>query len=239
MHKAIAIVRKEVNDFNRKSEKAALEEFANGPTPERVAAAQTVTYYILKNLKRVQEGTLPEPLDPFCREELARILNSRAYVEYPGKCVFEEECVPDEGEEVKDKVKFVRSKVHYVTFTAKPKEFNDWTLLQRVLYRYLYQAAIFAKTICVPAAKLYLRAALMVEAVKESKDDIMYVPPRELSEADARLVVNLDRAATERLTLEEKFAALPDFKPAPEVGAATKPKAKAKGKTGGKRSKAK
>ena len=226
MHKAIAKVKKEVNDFNKKSEKAALEEFAKGPVPERIASAQTVTYYILKNLKCVQEGTLPEPLDPFCREELVRILNSRAYVEYPGKCFFEEECVPEEGEVVKDKVKFVQSKVHYVTFTAKPKEFGDWTLLQRVLYRYLYQAAIFAKTISIPAARLYLRAALMVEAVKENTDDLMYVPPRELTEADARLVVNLDRAATERLALEKRFAALPDFKPAPEVGAATEPEAR-------------
>ena len=239
MHKAIAIVRKEVNDFNRKSEKAALEEFAKGPIPERVSAAQTVTYYILKNLKRVQEGAVPEPLDPFCREELVRILNSRAYVEYPGKYLLEEDCVPEEGEEVKDKVKFVRSKVHNVAFTAKPKEFNGWTLLQRVLYRYLYQAAIFAKTLSIPAAKLYLRAAIMVEAVKEHEDDIMYVPPRELTEADARLVANLDRIATERLALEERFATLPDFKPAPEVGAAKEPAAKGKGKTGGKRSKAK
>ena len=212
MNKAREIVEKEVRDYNIKAENAALKKFRESPVMQRIASMPCVMLDVRRNLRLVREGRAPLGFDPFSREELVRILSAKTFFEYDFKYL-----LSDSGRKphktLQAEVKAIRKLIEYAPMAGAAKEHFDWVRLVKAFRKYLYAAATFAKSINSTAARLYLRAWLIV---RDLELDLKPFSSDLIPKEDAQRMVRLERVATERLIVDAEYAAIPDFAPTSE-----------------------
>lgn len=110
-------------------------------------------------------------------------------------------------------MKAIRKLIEYAPMAGAAKEHFDWVRLVKAFRKYLYAAATFAKSINSTAARLYLRAWLIVRDLELGLEPFT---SDLISEEDAQRLVRLERVATERLIVDAEYAAIPDFAPTAE-----------------------
>ena len=191
---------------NASLEEVARKKFAKGPIPKLRDEIVYLANCILHNLRSVREGSAPDGLGAFALDSLARILSTPTWLEFDGwgfedTAADDPEVVDKEPEEV-----MVRSLVLVWT-----DEYGEWRKLAKALRAYLYDAAVFAKSLDSTAARLYLRAWLTLGADIQPQEIFSYTL---CAPEDALKVVRLLRVAEERLRVDAALADLPKFKPA-------------------------
>ena len=192
---------------NAPLEKAARKKYAKGPIPKMRDGIVYVANQILQNLKAVREGSAPDALGSYTLDSLARILSTRTWLKFDGwgvddfRYMNDPEVVDMEPEDV----------VAEEQVLAWTDEYGEWDKLTIALQEYVYEAAVFAKSLNSTAARLYMRAWMTLDYEDDLFGRIPYVA---YDPEDALKVVRLLRVAEERLRVDAALAALPKFKPA-------------------------
>ena len=194
------------DERNAPLEEAARKKFAKGPIPKMRDEIVYLANCILHNLKSVREGSAPDTLGAFALDSLARILSTPTWLEFEGWGF--EDTAADDPEVVDEEPENVMSRSLVLAWT---EEYDEWRKLASALRKYLYEAAVFAKSLNSTAARLYLRAWLTLRADVQPEEIFAYTL---CSPEDALKVVRLVRVAEERLRVDAALAALPKFKPA-------------------------
>ncbi len=206
----------EIEDYNRKREEEAREKFAKGPVPKMMWVMGQALERLLDCIAAVRSGKAPDgELGPYMRDEIARILATRTYLEYDGLAIDDDAVAEAESGTYFEDVSYGCS------ITDWTQEFGQWCKIVTALEEYLYAAAVLAKSVNASstAARLYLRAWRIVRQIKTRGDGYSCAQKEE-----ALSIVRLERVASDRLWTDAQFAALPPFRKAkkPRAGKAKK-----------------
>ena len=194
----------------------SLEEFKDGPVPKMRWTMNYVLKCLLEHIADVRSGNAPEGFGEYMRDELARILSTKTFLEYDGLSLDEDAAI-----EADPNTHFADVS-NDCSITDWTEEYGEWRKIATALVTYLHEAAILAKSVnpSSTAARLYLRAWRIASMANGRGADCCHA-----NKDEALAIVRLERVTSERLWVDVQFAALPPFK------AKGKAKAKAKGKT--------
>ena len=192
---------------NAPLEEAARKKYAKGPIPKMRDGIVYLANRILHNLKSVREGSAPDALGAFTLDSLARILSTRTWLEFDGWSA-DDLIDMDNPETV---IMDPEDVLVHAPVVAWTDEYGEWDKLTIALQKYVYEAAVFAKSLNSTAARLYMRAWL---TLNNEDDPFGILPYIAYDPEDALKVVRLLRVAEERLHVDAALAALPKFKPA-------------------------
>ena len=223
----ILSIEMEIEDYNNEQRQKAIEEFKAGPVPKMRWTMDYVLKCLLAHIAAVRAGDAPSGFGEYMRDELARILSTRMYLEYDGLSLNEDAAIEADSD---TSIEDVSNDCFITDWT---EEYGEWCKITAALVTYLHEAAILAKSVnpSSTAARLYLRAWRIASVANGRSADC-----RALNKDEALAVVRLERVASERLWVDVQFAALPPFKAKAKGKAKAKAKAKAqvKGKAKGK-----
>jgi len=202
----IARIEDETEDYNLKQMKAAREKFNKGPVPKLKWTMNHLLERLLECIAVVKSGAAPDgQLGSYMRDELARVLSTRAYLSCEGLSLDENAAMEAEsGTSLED----VTYDCVLLSWTS---EFGLWRKVVTALSEYLYEAAVFAKSVnaASTAARLYLRAWRIVRQIDDRNAGYSCA-----SQDEALAITRLERVASERLWVDAQFVALPPFKKA-------------------------
>ena len=198
MNEAMALA----EERNESLEEKARKKFAKGPIPEMRPDIDAILAKVLLNVQAVREGRAPERIGGYSLDTLARILSSRTWLEYAGwSC---EDALWDEKSSCS-----AEDVMAECLICAWTDEYGEWLKLVKALKSYLYEAAVFAKSVDSAAARFFLRARMALDGDSPSGlEPYSHVKPE-----DALKIVRLLRVAEARLVVDVALAALPKFKP--------------------------
>ena len=197
----ITSIKAKIKEYNDAQEKEALAEFRKGPVPKMKWIMERALECLFRCISDVESGKAPDGhLGSYMRDELARILATRAFMTYSGRSLDE-----DAAEDVTNYEEALSDCV----FTEWTPEFGLWRKVAAALDIYLYSAAAFAKSVnaASTAARLYLRAWRIVRRILKRCGGYSYA-----TQEEALAIVRLERVAADRLWVDAQFAALPPFK---------------------------
>ena len=223
----ILSIEMEIEDYNNEQRQKAIEEFKAGPVPKMRWTMDYALKCLLAHIAAVRAGDAPSGFGEYMRDELARILSTRMYLEYDGLSLNEDAAIEADSD---TSIEDVSNDCFITDWT---EEYGEWCKILTALVTYLHEAAILAKSVnpSSTAARLYLRAWRIASVANGQSADC-----RRMNKDEALAIVRLERVASERLWVDVQFAALPPFKANAKGKAKAKAKAKAKvkGKAKGK-----
>jgi hypothetical protein len=221
----ILSIEMEIEDYNNEQRQKAIEEFKDGPVPKMRWTMNYVLKRLLEHIADVRSGDAPEGFGEYMRDELARILSTRTFLEYDGLSLNE-----DAAKEADSNTSF-EDVSNDCFITGWTEEYGEWCKIATALVTYLHEAAILAKSVnpSSTAARLYLRAWRIASMANGRGAYCCHA-----NKDEALAIVRLERVASERLWVDVQFAALPPFKAKGKAKVKAKGKAKAKAKVKGK-----
>ena len=189
----------------RKREEEALAKFAKGPIPKLDWQMDRILEDVLSRIASIRAGVAPEAFGSYTRDELARVLSTATYCRYGTWHIMRERALEEPADA--DIENYAQTRVA----RCWTPQFGHWRQIVTALGEYLYEAAVFAKSLnpASTAARLYLRAWHIIEILSNRNNGYS-----EATANEALAIVRLERVAVERLWVDAAFAALPPFKKA-------------------------
>ena len=198
-------IESDIENYNDELEKEAQAKFNKGPIPKMKWIMEQTLERLLERIAAVKSGIAPSELGSYTRDELARIIATKTFLEYEGLSLDEDAAAEAESNTSFDAVS------DDCTITSWTPEFGQWRKIVTALGEYLYSAAVLAKSVnsSSTAARLFLRAWRIVKQLEGRGYGYAF-------KDEALAIVRLERVAVDRLWVDTQFAALPPFKKAKE-----------------------
>lgn len=212
-------IESDIENYNDELQKAAQAEFDKGPIPKMKWTMEKTLERLLSRVAAVRSGIAPSELGSYTRDELARIIATKTFLEYEGLSLDEDAAKEAESNTCFEDVS------NDCTIASWTPAFGQWRQIVTALGEYLYSAAVFAKSVnpSSTAARLFLRAWRIVKQLQGRGYAYAF-------KDEALAIVRLERVAVDRLWVDAQFAALPPFKKAKEKSASKPTSKKKKGK---------